>query len=181
MGLMGITRKPTATYAIPSEDEWYKSAYYKSGGTNAGYWTYATKGDVVPINTLIYPDPGNHANFFDAAHTGNGNFTIGSPYYRTEVGAFANSSGPYGTFDQCGNVWQWNEATVSSRDRGESGGSFFDSPPEYLSASNRGYLPPSYERSNFGFVADVPEPSTITLLVCGAVGLFTYAWRRRQR
>ena len=36
--------------------------------------------------------------------------SIGSPYYRTNVGEFENSASAYGTFDQGGNVWEWNEA-----------------------------------------------------------------------
>lgn len=43
-----ITRNPAAKYAIPTEDEWYKAAYYKGGGTNSGYWTYATQSDSAP-------------------------------------------------------------------------------------------------------------------------------------
>ena len=29
---MAVARNPGATYFIPSEDEWYKAAYYKQGG-----------------------------------------------------------------------------------------------------------------------------------------------------
>ena len=31
-------------------------------------------------------------------------------YYTTVVGEFQNSPSPYGTFDQAGNVWEWNDA-----------------------------------------------------------------------
>lgn len=41
-------RKVGAKYFLPSENEWYKAAYYKGGSTNAGYWTYATKSDTQP-------------------------------------------------------------------------------------------------------------------------------------
>ena len=34
---VGFTKNPGATCWIPSENEWYKAAYYKGGGTNAGY------------------------------------------------------------------------------------------------------------------------------------------------
>ena len=34
--LLAITRNATATYFIPSENEWYKAAYYKGGGTQRG-------------------------------------------------------------------------------------------------------------------------------------------------
>lgn len=37
-----------AKYYIPLENEWYKAAYYKGGGTNAGYWKYATQSDNPP-------------------------------------------------------------------------------------------------------------------------------------
>jgi len=40
--LLFVTREPDATWVIPSEDEWYKAAYYRGGGTNTGYWDYPT-------------------------------------------------------------------------------------------------------------------------------------------
>jgi YVTN family beta-propeller protein len=47
-----ITKNEGAKYWIPSENEWYKAAYYKVGGTSSGYWTYATQSDDLPI--LVY-------------------------------------------------------------------------------------------------------------------------------
>lgn len=47
--LNGITsgnapeRSSSASYYIPSENEWYKAAYYKGGSSDAGYWAYATQ------------------------------------------------------------------------------------------------------------------------------------------
>jgi formylglycine-generating enzyme required for sulfatase activity len=43
-----IPKDISAIYWIPTENEWYKAAYYKGGGTNAGYWTYATQSDSEP-------------------------------------------------------------------------------------------------------------------------------------
>jgi hypothetical protein len=43
-----ITRISGARYALPTEDEWYKAAYYKGGSSNAGYWNYATQSDSIP-------------------------------------------------------------------------------------------------------------------------------------
>ena len=61
--LMAVTRNPGATWFIPTEDEWYKSAYYKGGGPNAGYWPYPTQSDNTPSNML--PRTGtNNANFY---------------------------------------------------------------------------------------------------------------------
>jgi sulfatase modifying factor 1 len=39
---------PGATFYIPTQDQWYKAAYYKGGNTNAGYWDYATQSDSAP-------------------------------------------------------------------------------------------------------------------------------------
>jgi formylglycine-generating enzyme required for sulfatase activity len=184
---MAVTRKASATWVIPTEDEWYKAAYFdpnKPGG--AGYWTYPTQSDAPPINTLLSPDPGNHANFNDYYHTGNGTFTIGFPYYRTRVGAFANSGSAYGTFDQGGNLWEWNEANVriylGDPDfgyRGMRGGSFISYYSNTLAASVRDNYYPSGESFEIGFrVAYVPEPGSITLLVAGAVALLICSLRR---
>ena len=37
-----------ATFYLPTADQWYKAAYYKGGGTSAGYWDYATQSDSAP-------------------------------------------------------------------------------------------------------------------------------------
>ena len=111
--LLAVTRKANATWVIPSEDEWYKAAYHKNDGVTGNYWDYPTSSNSVPINVLGDPtDPGNNATYYDYYGTGTGGYTIGSPYYRTEVGAHENSDSPYGTFDQGGNVWEWNEANT---------------------------------------------------------------------
>ena len=44
----GIGRNPYAVYHVPTQNEWYKAAYYKGGGTNAGYWEYATQSNTAP-------------------------------------------------------------------------------------------------------------------------------------
>jgi hypothetical protein len=86
----------------------------------------------------------------------------------------------YGTLDQGGDVWQWNEALKSGSSRGLRGGCFVvDS--SNLASSYGGYaIPPTNENANFGFrVASVPEPSTVTLLLAGAACLLGFACRRR--
>lgn len=43
-----VAKNFNASYSIPTENEWYKAAYYKGGSQNAGYWDYATQSDTLP-------------------------------------------------------------------------------------------------------------------------------------
>lgn len=36
------------TYRLPTENEWWKAAYYKGNGLNSGYWNYATQSNDLP-------------------------------------------------------------------------------------------------------------------------------------
>lgn len=142
--LMAFSRRPGATWVLPTEDEWYKAAYHENDGVTGNYHVYPTASDVVPDNVLRTPDPGNSSNFVVS------NYAVGDPYYRTTAGAFTNSASAYGTFDQGGNVWEWNEASVSGSDRGLRGGSF-SSLANRLHAGTRSFGAPVQESVGFGF------------------------------
>jgi formylglycine-generating enzyme len=169
-----------ASYFIPTEKEWYKAAYYKGNGTAAGYWTYPTKSNAAPVNILSSTGT-NNVNFYDYYHTGNGGCTDPTNYLTT-VGRFAGSPGPYGTYDQGGDVWQWNETAVTTSGRGLRGGSYL-SDSNSLAASYRNNVNPTDALDNIGFrVASVavPEPASIALLLAGGVSVLAYARRRRR-
>jgi sulfatase modifying factor 1 len=169
-----ITRNAGAKWAVTSEDEWYKAAYYKGGNTNAGYWLYTTSSDTVPGKSMA-DTSGNNANYY----TGTGAYPIDSGKYTTVVGEFQNSDSPYGTFDQGGNVWEWNEAIISGVYRGLRGGSF-DVHSNSLQASYRdGHGSTTAEASYMGFrVSEVPEPSSFVAL--GALLTPLLALKRRS-
>ena len=93
--LMTIRRKANTTWVIPTEDEWYKAAYYKGSGTNAGYLLYPTGSDTIPGCDMADAS-GNNANYYGSG------FPIDSGKYTTIAGEFQNSDSPYGTFDQGG-------------------------------------------------------------------------------
>lgn len=129
-------READATWVIPTEDEWYKAAYHKSGGVTGDYFDYPTSNDGLPgfVNNSgnLYPDgapfteggidPGNYATSGPGV-TIEG---IGSPYFRTNVGEWENSGSPYGTLDQGGNIKEWNE-TAFGQFRGTRGGYYLAS------------------------------------------------------
>jgi formylglycine-generating enzyme required for sulfatase activity len=48
-------KNTNARYWIPTENEWYKAAYYKGGNLNAGYWTYATQSNTAPTGVSASP------------------------------------------------------------------------------------------------------------------------------
>lgn len=95
-------RNANAHYFLPSEDEWYKAAYYdpnKSGG--AGYWNYATGSDTAP--TAV------------ASGTTSGTAVYGQTF-GTGPADITNAGGlsAYGTMAQNGNVWEWGESAFTA-------------------------------------------------------------------
>jgi formylglycine-generating enzyme len=161
-----VSRNGNWKWAVPSEDEWYKAAYYDP--VTSSYYDYPTSSNSVPGNVLNSSGT-NNANFYASR------YTVGSPYWRTEVGVFAASPGPYGTFDQGGNVREWNEAVIGTN-RGLRGGSFNDR-DVFLLAWGRFGNGPDEESVQAGFrVVQVPEPTTLALL---ALGGLLIARRRR--
>jgi formylglycine-generating enzyme required for sulfatase activity len=183
--LVGVNREADWTWAVPSEDEWYKAAYHKNDGVTGNYFDYPTRSDSVPgfvdnsgnLSGTGTPfieggiDPGNYATY----NGDSGAYGIGSPYYRSQVGEWENSGSPYGTFDQGGNVWEWNES-ISGQTRGLRAGSF-DIMHTLMLASSSYSLSPAFEVSFIGFrVAEVPEPASLVLL---AVGTLLAVGRRR--
>jgi formylglycine-generating enzyme len=175
--LATFARQSGAKYFVPTENEWYKAAYYdpnKSGAGVPGYWDYPMMSDdpTVPSNDLIAPDPGNNANFYQ-----NG-YTLGAPYYTTLVGDFENSASAYGTFDQGGNFFEWNATVLYGASFVLRGGSYADGSFHTL-ADHRINNVPTYESNGLGFrVASVPEPGSIALLVTGTIiSLLVCVWR----
>ncbi len=146
-----FNRTSDARYWIPTEDEWYKSAYYDPtvNAGQGGYWTYATRSDRLPTDQLGALAQSNAANYNDQRDRGD---------VYTPVGSYVNSASYYGTYDQSGNVWEWNDAVILSPDpstpssRGVRGGSFSqgllainkltrrDYPSGYVNPDEPGYL-----------------------------------------
>ncbi len=174
-----VARNSGATWFLPTEDEWYKAAFYDprtaAQGGPAGddhYWLYATASDTEPTQAKAnavgdISNPGaNVANWGNGAdwNSLDGNVTtVGS--------AGPLSASYYGTYDQSGSVYEWNESLITGSNRGIRNGSFQEV-SHRMRAYLRGATPTSAESQNIGFrVATVPEPSTgmLALAGCGLI------------
>ena len=112
------------------------------------------------------------------ADTGNSANCNGALNALTDIGAYALSDSPNGTFDQGGNVYEWHEQIKFGSARGLRGGSwYFD--PVILAAGYSIFDGPTGEYDKVGFrVASIPEPSTALLVL---TGLGSLALRHRRR
>jgi len=165
--LGAITRNSNADYAIPTENEWYKAAYYSP--ITSSYYLYPTQSNSQPSNVLSATGT-NNANFI-------ANGVLSDPTnVLTAVGAFADSPGPYGTYDQGGDLAQWNETIYPGPYRGMRGGA---SAGTYtgLQSGVFSFDAPSSQYPTIGFrVAQVPDPTSIGILAIGGMAMLS---RRR--
>ena len=153
------------TFYVPTENEWYKAAYYSptlnSGA--GGYYAYATQSNTAPGNVVgSVANQANYNNNVVYSVTQSGSFS-GSQNYLTDVGAFSGSGSFYGTFDQSGNVFQWNDLDgAAGSTRGARGG-YWGSYAFYLSSSSSLSSAPSGEGNAVGFrlASPVSGPSGV--------------------
>ena len=173
-------------YRLPTENEWYKAAYYSPtlNSGSGGYYTYATQSNSAPGN--VVGSGANQANYFNGVYsvTQSGDYDSNQNYL-TDVGAFTTSASFYGTFDQSGNVFQWNDLDGSAgSSRGLRGGGWDIRDAVGLSSSSRGTSAPSGEGSLGGFrlasPVAVPEPSTWVMGLAGIACAGWGAYRRRR-
>ena len=143
------------TFWIPTENQWYKAAFYKGGSTKAGYWLYATKSNSAPGNEV--GGLPNQVNYIDDADR---SFTYSVPQttfldttqnYLTDVGAFTGTVGAYGTMDNAGNVVNWNDLDgKTGPTRGRRGGFWFSGPPS-IQSNTFNESSPSLTGADMGF------------------------------
>ena len=152
------------TFYVPTENEWYNAAYYSPthNSGSGGYYAYATQSNTAPGN--VVGSGANQANYNNGLYsvTQVGGNKDPNQNYLTDVGAFSGSGSFYGTFDQSGNVYQWNDLDgAPGSSRGLRGGDWYNGASN-VSSSNSSSLDPSHGNYDVGFrlaspVSGVPE------------------------
>ncbi len=186
-------RNKLAKYVLPSNDEWFKAAYYDPSlnGGGGGYWDQGTGSNTPPTAVLSGTLP-NTAVYYQPLETGPG------PAEITQAGGLS----AYGAMAFVGNVHEWTE---TSKDRTNSdgnmlriqrGGAWFYAPLNRGAFSNN---EPSFRIIEAGFrVAmlnpsndgggggggggggEVPEPTSMAIFGLGVLGM-AYRARRKSK
>ena len=124
---------------IPTEDEWYKAAYYN--GDNSTY--------------SLFPNGLNNITTSDANYNSSAS---------TDVGSYGDDASSYGTYDQAGNVYEWNDSVILGASRGARGGNMVNDDSNISSLYRAAVFGPAFEDAGFGFrLASVPEPTPMLL------------------
>ncbi len=160
------TKNPGSIWWIPTEDEWYKAAYYDPtlNEQTGNYWGYATRSNNPPGNVIgATPDQANYivnGNGNDNANVSGTGYSVtqnpifsSTQNYLTPVGSFTASASFYMTYDQSGDVYQWSDSILGTQERGLRGGAWSDgatgSTP--LSSAYRFEGGPTMETNYIGF------------------------------
>ena len=148
-------------FALPTDDEWYKAAYFKPDGS--GYSLYANGTDEVPTWGTA-----NGWNYYS------GSFLNSWPNFVWTAGYGGQEQN--GTYNMMGNVWEWKETSSGGAVRG---GAYNDGESYFRSSYSTGSDPlAEYDSIGFRIVA-IPEPSTALLLAAG--GCIAWLARLKQR
>lgn len=160
-GGTNLYRHKNARYFLPSENEWYKAAYYNPSGAN--YFLYPTGSDTPPAKSM-----GTNAG---TAWYGQESFNFNDLLLKMASVYLAGGLSSYGTMGQGGNIWEWNETAFdgvndgSSDDRTVRGGyAFSEDAIDLLSSTRFGLFPSSKDLPGFR-VASVPVATSVILTV----------------
>ena len=164
-----ISKNANAKYSIPTLPEWFKAAYYspnKFGPGQPGYWLFATQSDDVDLTRI-----NAYLNYLDADGT-----------YLTPVG-YLNAPSYYGTYDQTGNLDEWNDDRPHAGGyRGIRGGDFGN--PNNGSLSRDRTYPDGFLNSfdtptvaGFRIVTSQPNPQKyyVTLVLKSSTDLLNWS------
>ncbi|MEX0669448.1 MAG: SUMF1/EgtB/PvdO family nonheme iron enzyme, partial [Pirellulales bacterium] len=195
-------RAPGAQVFLPSENEWYKAAYYDPSLNSGagGYWQYGTRSDTAPAS-VAPPGTSNSANLGAGTSGGSGGAsaltyaTTGATFnkdliYLTDVGAYTAATSYYGLSDLDGLIYNWTEASRENLGvPGQMlpiyrGGAWafneLNSGAAFRNTGNGiGVNTGQYQYWGMRVAVAVPEPSAYALAGTGVICGCWLAWRRR--
>lgn len=150
-----VVRNPGARFAIPDLNEWSKAGYYDDGSPT---WYLSPAESQTEMSSGAPED--------DDGNTGSCNRPV---FVLEEVGSYALSISPWGTFDQGGNVAEWGERIRAGMQRDWLGSSYAGgcNGTSLLSATS---LAPSSEQPNGGFRVVKPSPVPVPILGPVSIG-----------
>lgn len=172
-------RSTDARYFLPTENEWYKAAYFQpasTGGDSDDYWLYPARS-----NTLALNESPAGANYFDGDYVASGSdvFPLGlglNPH--TAVGSYTDAATFFGAYDMGGNVHEFTENAIVHPVLGEGfrirGGGWASSGAALGSVEGFGDGGFAHFGHDFGFriAAPIPSPGFLPLLAAlGIAGL----------
>jgi len=157
-----LTRTANASWVLPSEDEWYKAAYYDP--VNDTYYDYPNGSDDVPSEPTD-STTSREMNFGDDPYW---NPDGGPREYYTAIGETTGHS-PYGVCNMGGNVQEYTDTLAwPSVNRISRGGELLDPETPLRNTSQQPY-DPTTEGDLLGLrlAYIVPEPTTCLLFSLG--------------
>jgi hypothetical protein len=170
-GGTNLYRNKDAYYFLPSENEWYKAAYYNAAGMN--YFRWSTASSSVP--TAV------------ASGTNAGTAVYKSLAIVPAIVSSAGGLSPYGTMGQGGNVVEWNETAQTGLNLSSSAsrvyrGGHWNSIERPIGNFYRADTIPAMYRDSTGFrVASVasspPAPTTNVILTVEKTAYLSGQWQ----
>jgi hypothetical protein len=138
-----VARNAAATVFLPTDEEWYKAAYYDT--SLATFYDYPAGTDALIVCSAPTVVP-NTANCGSAAGS------------LTAVGSYPGSPSPNGTFDHGGNAAEWTDGDVGVFENRTIRGGHLGSTPDRLRGQVLEYDDPWFEWGGLDFrVATLEE------------------------
>ncbi|MBX9742065.1 MAG: formylglycine-generating enzyme family protein [Chthoniobacterales bacterium] len=126
---LSVLANTNARWSLPTEDQWYKAAYYKKAPVGMDgfadrkhpplYYLYGTGDSTCPNNSIeVAQSSHNAANFCLVDAANDLHYTQTEVPHITPVGFFKKTKSPFGLYDMSGNVDQWVLFNAGFRDDG---------------------------------------------------------------
>ena len=145
--------RTTPTFFIPTENEWYKAAYYSTSAQTYSTYSMGTGNSAPTNNAALASSTQPWANYLQGVtySTTQSIVYYVTQNYLSDADAFPDSASVYGTLNQTGTLYQWNDLNgTPGKMRGVSGG-FWAGGSITLQRTCAGQYAASYEGNDVSF------------------------------